>query len=772
MAVLQINVSGELTPPSVSNNQAYLNVQTKAFDLTSFTKDFTDPIGGVYSVVTLVSLPTEGVLTYLGSPVFIGTEIPVADAANFVFTIDDKYAIYNDELYKFTDSIDTIVANYVTAGYQLIANTNGLLTFVNPLNLTDIVYVQGQELENSTVSFEYRVSSTLNAELSNVATFSLIPWENVNLKQNYYDFGGSDGDNAYEVALLDGFVGTRTEWLITLIGAQGPPGDPGIAGADGSNGTSVVILGSKATVGDLPPSGDAIGDGYLVNGYLHVWDGTNWINVGLIQGPKGLDGKNLEYNWNGTQLGIRVEGAINYIYSDLKGIKGDKGDKGDIGVGLKGDAGDPGIQGIPGVDGDDGGIGLTGTEGSSAYQVWLNAGNTGTIAQYLLAIKGGKGDAGADGADASFTHNEFSIDWLTGDSQIFTVDDSTTITDIYVDGKRLEKKNPDGSTDEWEIYSSTQVRIIPLLENNDRITFIESVKYVSAQDRLYVDDQDTITLQSAKDYATAADNDLALQIDATEEDILALEASKEPLNVPPIANTKVKVYNLDGSVSYKDYDAPFEVVEEYSRSMYFPALGEKGKLYITTEDKEFFYFDEISGLFEQLNFVPREFDRYPTVNDFPAIGVDTTIYFDLTDKKLYLWVVDAYELFGGGGGSTIAPPESWVYVGGEPQTFTVPFDIVEVNSLHVGNLSLVPTQYTISGATVTITDTLSHGAVIHFRYWKSVTANAVSYTKAESDVLLANKLDKTAEIQSFVSLTQAAYDAITTKSTTTIYFIE
>ena len=34
------------------------------------------------------------------------------------------------------------------------------------------------------------------------------------------------------------------------------------------------------------------------------------------------------------------------------------------------------------------------------------------------------------------------------------------------------------------------------------------------------------------------------------DDQLAL---KEPLNVPPIANTKVKVYNLDGSVSYEDY---------------------------------------------------------------------------------------------------------------------------------------------------------------------------------------------------------------------------
>ena len=71
--------------------------------------------------------------------------------------------------------------------------------------------------------------------------------------------------------------------------------------------------------------------------------------------------------------------------------------------------------------------------------------------------------------------------------------------------------------------------------------------------KIYANEQDVINLQAAKDFATAADNDLAILIDATEEDVLALEAGKEPLNVPPIANLKVKVYNLDGSVSYEDY---------------------------------------------------------------------------------------------------------------------------------------------------------------------------------------------------------------------------
>ena len=37
------------------------------------------------------------------------------------------------------------------------------------------------------------------------------------------------------------------------------------------------------------------------------------------------DGKNIEYNWQGTQLGIRQEGESQYQYVDLKGEKGDAG---------------------------------------------------------------------------------------------------------------------------------------------------------------------------------------------------------------------------------------------------------------------------------------------------------------------------------------------------------------------------------------------------------------------------------------------------------------
>jgi len=74
-------------------------------------------------------------------------------------------------------------------------------------------------------------------------------------------------------------------------GPTGPDGDEGPTGATGVAGTSVTIQGSLPNTEALPVSG-AIGDGYLINGDLFVWDDVNteWDNVGTIQGPAGATG--------------------------------------------------------------------------------------------------------------------------------------------------------------------------------------------------------------------------------------------------------------------------------------------------------------------------------------------------------------------------------------------------------------------------------------------------------------------------------------------------
>lgn len=69
-------------------------------------------------------------------------------------------------------------------------------------------------------------------------------------------------------------------------------------------------------------------------------------------GGGGGSGKDLEFDWDGTRLGVRQEGNDKFEYTDLKGKKGDKGNPGSDGS--DGEQGPQGEQGPPGNDGKDG----------------------------------------------------------------------------------------------------------------------------------------------------------------------------------------------------------------------------------------------------------------------------------------------------------------------------------------------------------------------------------------------------------------------------------
>lgn len=117
-------------------------------------------------------------------------------------------------------------------------------------------------------------------------------------------------------------------------GAQGIQGVKGDKGDRGTDGTSVTIKGTYPTVGDLPQTGNTNGDGYLVNGFLYVWTGTTYENVGEIKGPKGDTGQTGATGATGQQ-----------------GIQGPQGVSGQQGIpGVKGDTGLQGPQGIAGTN--------------------------------------------------------------------------------------------------------------------------------------------------------------------------------------------------------------------------------------------------------------------------------------------------------------------------------------------------------------------------------------------------------------------------------------
>ena len=111
-----------------------------------------------------------------------------------------------------------------------------------------------------------------------------------------------DASNAIWMATALFHNGVWDDWSVVKI--KGEKGNPGEKGADG---TSVTILGSLGDVSELDGVYEESltkGAGYLINGNLWVFQGTNqpnegdyykdethgvyWLNVGEIQGPAGV----------------------------------------------------------------------------------------------------------------------------------------------------------------------------------------------------------------------------------------------------------------------------------------------------------------------------------------------------------------------------------------------------------------------------------------------------------------------------------------------------
>lgn len=80
------------------------------------------------------------------------------------------------------------------------------------------------------------------------------------------------------IALVQGETGSVIEWgAVVKVTGQG-----------------VVIKGTLDSTDDLPTSGNEIGDGWVIDGFLWVWNGSNWVNVGKVQG---MDGNYYEYRF-------------------------------------------------------------------------------------------------------------------------------------------------------------------------------------------------------------------------------------------------------------------------------------------------------------------------------------------------------------------------------------------------------------------------------------------------------------------------------------------
>ncbi|MGB7565571.1 MAG: head fiber protein [Prochlorococcaceae cyanobacterium] len=175
---------------------------------------------------------------------------------------------------------------------------------------------------------------------------------------------------------LDGISGSGIEGPAGPAGPKGDTGDPGpqgpkgdtgaqgLTGPQGPAGTGVTIVGSVDDPSQLPGSGN-VGDSWLIDGDLWVWNGTSWENVGNIQGPQGIQGI------QGPAGPAGPEGP-----QGLKGDAGAAGAQGPAGAdstvpGPQGPAGPAGGQGPKGDAGPQGDVGPAGPQGPAGTGVTI-----------------------------------------------------------------------------------------------------------------------------------------------------------------------------------------------------------------------------------------------------------------------------------------------------------------------------------------------------------------------------------------------------------------
>lgn len=157
------------------------------------------------------------------------------------------------------------------------------------------------------------------------------------------------GKSACEVAVEEGFVGSRAGWLASLKGDKGDEGPPG---------TSVTIQGELGDADDLPVPG-APGDAYVINSDLWVWvaNDEKWENVGQIKGDRGEDG-------------ATIHAVVDAPETEL-------GNPDDIAFRANGDVYKKGEEGWELL------FNATGPQGKNAYELAVDEGYEGTLEEWL-----------------------------------------------------------------------------------------------------------------------------------------------------------------------------------------------------------------------------------------------------------------------------------------------------------------------------------------------------------------------------------------------------
>lgn len=150
----------------------------------------------------------------------------------------------------------------------------------------------------------------------------------LSIKEMRYKETLANGNNIYQVILENNVVIGEVECK---------KGDKGDKGEKGDTGKGILSVVKARKEGIMNYFEIQYTDGSTWE--FAIEDGESAYDLAVKKGFEGTEeewllsligprGKSLEFHWNGTQLGVRVEGETTYTYTELKGEKGDKGDTG------------------------------------------------------------------------------------------------------------------------------------------------------------------------------------------------------------------------------------------------------------------------------------------------------------------------------------------------------------------------------------------------------------------------------------------------------------
>lgn len=182
--------------------------------------------------------------------------------------------------FNFSFDKDTL-ANFPTGSYCLevwVTDAQGTSIYPsgNPLN-----FIVTTNIENSSGATITTITFDDFVEAMNKAASTIAKGDK-----------GDDGLSAYQVAVINGYKGSQTDWLASLVGETGLTGDKGDPGKD------FRIVKTFPSIDTMNGDGFSDGDFTMIasdvndpdNGKLYVWNGTSFTYIADLSGSQGIKG--------------------------------------------------------------------------------------------------------------------------------------------------------------------------------------------------------------------------------------------------------------------------------------------------------------------------------------------------------------------------------------------------------------------------------------------------------------------------------------------------